>query len=168
MENSDLIALAAFVVGVLSAIYARRAERHAQRANAITVQNALHPHRLAVFTALVDFLHFCSTYRTLQFLGNAKGTNELMTRLDRFKWEMAQHGPLDMPEVEKITQESKTKASLLQRSLDRLGDPSDRRADPEYFAEEDKMHELLDWFASQEKQAPSVFEPYLKITQHQA
>lgn len=168
MENSDLIALAAFGVAVLSVIYARRAVGHAHRANAITVQNALHPHRLANFTTLVDFLHFCSTYRTLQFIGNVKGTNELMTRLDRFKWEIAQHGPLDMPEVEKMTQESKTKTILLQRSLDRLGDPKDRNADPEYFAEEDKMHELLDWFASQEKQAPAVFEQYLKITQNQA
>ena len=165
MENSDLITLAAVGVAILAAIYARRAARHAQRANAITVHNALHPHRLAVFTALVEFLHFCSTYRTLQSVGNVKGTNDLMTRLDRFKWEVAQHGPLDMPEVEKVTKETTTKACQLQRSLGQLGEPSDSRADAEYFAEEDRMHELLDWFASQEKQAPSVFEPYLKITQ---
>lgn len=165
MQESDLIALAAFGVAILSAIYARRAAAHAHRANEITVKNALHPHRLAVFTALVEFLHFCSTYRTLQFVGKFKGTDELGTRLDRFKWEVAQRGPLDMAEVEKVIEETKAKARKLQRSLDRLGELNDRQKDDEYFTEEDRMHELLDWFASKEKEAPSIFEQYLRITQ---
>ncbi|AOY60489.1 hypothetical protein [Desulfococcus multivorans] len=165
MQISDLIALAAFAVAILSAIYARRAAIHAHRANEITVKNALHPYRLAVFTALVDFLHFCSTYRTLQSVGKVKGTNDLIARLDRFKGEVAQRGPLDMAEVEKVIEETNAKTWQLQRSLDRLGEPSDRRKDDEYFAEEDRMHELLDWFASKEKEAPTIFERYLKITQ---
>ncbi|MDL1976424.1 MAG: hypothetical protein LWX55_16980, partial [Deltaproteobacteria bacterium] len=160
-----LIALAAFGVAILSAIYAHRAASHARRANEITVKNALHPHRLAVFTALVEFLHFCSTYRTLQSVGKVKGTNDLITRLDRFKWEVAQRGPLDMAEVEKMIEAAEAHAWQLQRSLGRLGEPTDHRADEEYFAEEDKLHKVLDWFASQEKEAPSIFEPYLKITQ---
>jgi hypothetical protein len=165
MQNSDLIALAAFAVAILSAIYARQAASHAQRANKITVKNALHPHRLAVFTALVDFLHFCSTYRSLQSVGTVKGTNDLVARLDRFKREVAQRGPFDMPEVEQVIEETNAKAWQLQRSLDRLGEPSDRQRDKEYFAEEDRMYELVDWFASMGRQAPSIFEKYLKITQ---
>lgn len=165
MQTSDIIALLSICVAGLSALYARNAATHARQSNRITVQNALRPDRLAVFAVLIDFLHFCSTYRTLQSVGNVKGTNDLITRLDRFKWEVAQHGPLDMPEVEKVIEETKAKAGQLQRSLNRLGDPSDHGTDPEYFAEEDKLHGILDWFSSQEKQAPSIFESYLKITQ---
>ena len=165
MQTSDIIALLSAFVAGLSALYARHAATHARQSNRITVQNALRPDRLAVFAALVDFLHFCSTYRTLQSVGNVKGTNDLTTRLDRFKWEVAQRGPLDMPAVEKVIEETNAKAWQLQRSLDRLGEPTNQRTDPEYFTEEDKLHEVLDWFASQEKQAPSAFEPYLKIAQ---
>ena len=165
MQTSDVIALLAASVAGLSALYARHAAGHARRSNQITVQNALRPDRLAVFAALVDFLHFCSTYRTLQSVGSVKGTNDLSARLDRFKWEVAQRGPLDMPQVEEMIGETKAKARQLQRSLGRLGEPSDLRSDPEYIAEEDNLYAVLDWFASQEKRAPFIFEPYLKITQ---
>ena len=168
MQTSDLIALAAFAVAILSALYARIAAGHARRANEIAVQNALHPHRLAVFTALVDFLHFCSTYRTLQSVGSVAGTGDLVARLDRFKWEIAQHGPLDTPEVERLIEATNTRAWRLQRTLDRLGEPDDRQADPAYTKEEDNLDELVHWFAASEKEAPTIFEPFLKVTQHPA
>ena len=165
MQTSDAIALLAAVVAGLSALYARHAARHARRSNQITIQNALRPDRLAVFVALVDFLHFCSKYRTLQSVGNVKGTNDLMNRLDRFKWEVAQRGPLDMPEVEKVFQEANSRAVQLQRTLAKLGEPGNRRTDPDYIAEEDKLDEFVQWFALKEREAATVFEPYLKITQ---
>jgi hypothetical protein len=165
MQASDVIALVSACLAGLSALYARHTATHARQSNRITVQNALRPDRLAVFAVLVDFLHYCSTYRTLQSVGNVKGTNDLITRLDRFKWEVAQRGPLDMPEVEKVFEETKAKAWQLQRSLDRLGEPSEHRSDPESIAEDDKLRELLQWFATREKDAPSIFEPYLRITQ---
>lgn len=158
MQVANVIALISVCVAGLSALYARRS-------NQITVQNALRHDRHAVFTALVDFLHFCATYSTRKSNNNVKGTNDLVTRLDRFNWEVARLGPLDMPEVEKVLKETTARAWQLQRTLDRLGEPADQRTGSDYIAEEDKLNSLVDWFASREKGAETVFEQYLKSTQ---
>jgi hypothetical protein len=165
LGTSDLIALAAIGVALLSALYARRAAGHAQRANEIAVQIALRPSRLALFTSIVEFLHFCSTYRTLQSIGQVKGSADLVTRLDRFKWEIAQHGPIEMPKVEDLIQETNNKAWQLQRLSDRLGGPDPKPLDSAFPTAEENLDGLMDWFALQEKGVPTLFEPYLKITQ---
>lgn len=165
MPTSDIIALIATCFAGLSALYARQSSEQARQANQIAARNALKPGRLAAFTALVDFLHFCSTYRTLQSMGKVKDTTALVARLERFKWEAAQRNHLDMPEVEKVTEKTCAKAWQLQRTLDRLGEPNAPRMELDCIAEDDKLDELVDWFVAQEKEATALFEPYLKITQ---
>ena len=164
LQTSDVISLLAAALAALSALYARHAAAHARRANELTVQNALRPDRLAVFTALVEFLQYCSTYKTLQCVKAVTGTADLMTKLDIFKWEIAQRGPLNMPTVESVVREAITNAVQLQRLLDRSAAPDAMPINSAYASAEDNLDALLDWFAAKKREAPTLFEPYLKVT----
>ena len=96
-----------------------------------------------------------------------KGPNALTDKIDTFIWEVEQHGPLDMPEVENLIENARKKAWQLQRLLDRLTGPNAQPLNKEFETAEDNVYDVIDWFASKEKKLKDIFEPYLRITQHQ-
>jgi hypothetical protein len=165
LGRSDLIALASVCIASLAAIYARRSAQQARISNEITIQTELKPRRIAVYASVKDYLHFCSTYKTMQHLKMVQGTNGLLDEIDTFKWEVEQHGPLDMPDVENLIEESKKKAVQLQRLLDRLTGLNAQPLDKKFETAEDNLCDVIDWFASKEKDLKKTFEPYLRITQ---
>ena len=165
MTRSDLIALLSVCFAFLTALYARWTVNQARIANQIAIESELKPRRLAVFAIIKKFLHFCSTYKTMQHLKKVQGTNDLTDEIDTFKWEVEQHGPLDMPEIENLVETSKKKAWQLQRFLDQLPGPNAQPLDNEYETVEDNLYEVIDWFGEREKELKELFEPYLRITQ---
>lgn len=108
-----------------------------------------------------DFAHFCSTYRTLWHLGAVKGTRDLVERIDSFKWEIEQEGPLAMPSVESKVTEFQNKAWQMQRLLDRLAVGQNNPEDQTYQSGEENMDGLVEWFANERKQLSSTFQSYL-------
>lgn len=164
MTRSDLIALLSVCLSALAALYARWSVKQARIANQITIKSELKPRRIAVFANIKDFLHFCSTYKTMQHLKMVQGTNDLTSKIDTFKWEVEQHGPLDMPEIEKLIEASKKKAWQLQRLLDCLSGPNAKPLDSKYESAEDNLYAVIDWFGEKEKELKEMFEPYLRIT----
>ena len=54
ISTTDLLAVAAFLVAVLSAVYARGARDAANRANEISIRESLQPIRLQAFQAMVS------------------------------------------------------------------------------------------------------------------
>ena len=165
MERSDLIALLAVCFTALAALYARWAATQARKANEISIQAELKPKRLSAYASVKDFLHFCSTYKTMQSLKMVKGTRELVTKIDTFIWEVEQHGPLDMPEVENLIENAGKRAWQLQRLLDRLTGPDAKPIEKGFESAEDNVDAIIDWFAAQEKELKEMVEPYLRITQ---
>lgn len=101
----------------------------------------------------------------MQHLKMVQGTNDLTNKIDTFIWEVEQHGPLDMPEVENLVENARKKAWQLQRLLDRLTGPNARPLDKKFETAEDNLDAVIDWFASNEKELKDMFEPYLRITQ---
>ncbi|MFH1700385.1 MAG: hypothetical protein ABIE07_07325 [Candidatus Zixiibacteriota bacterium] len=94
-----------------------------------------------------------------------QGTQDLSARTDAFKWEVKQHGPLDIPEIETLAKDARTKAAQLQRLLDRSSGPDAKPIEPGYKTAEDNIDAIIEWFASREKELETLFEPYLRITQ---
>jgi hypothetical protein len=164
MERSDLIALLAVCFTALAALYARWAAIQARKTNKITIQTELKPRRLSVYASVKDFLHFCSTYETMQSLKMVRGTRDLVSRINTFKWEAEQHGPLDMPKVEDLIKNARTKAWQLQRLLDRLAGLNAKPIEKGFKSAQDNVDAIIEWFAKQEKELKKIFEPYLKIT----
>lgn len=165
MDRSDLIALLAVCFAALAALYARWAANQARKANEISIQAELKPRRISVYASVKDFLHFCSTYKTMQHLKMVQGTNDLMDKIDTFSWEVEQHGPLDMPEVENLIENARKKAWQLQRLLDRLTVPNAQPLDKRYETVEDNVYAIIEWYAAQEKELKEMVKPYLRITQ---
>lgn len=161
MPDSDLIAIVSAFVALLSALYARHTRDAARRANAIALRNNLRPSRLEVYRSMIDFAHYCSTYWTLVHLGTVKGAGDLVERINSFKWEIEQQGPLNMPAVEAKASEFQRKAWQMQRLLDRLAvgqnDPEDRA----YQSGEENMNGLVEWFANERRELRATFQPYL-------
>lgn len=165
MNRSDLISLLSVCFTALAALYARWSANQARISNKISIESALKPRRIAVFASIKDFLHFCSTYKTMQHLKMVQGTNDLTNKIDTFIWEVEQHGPMDMPEVEDLVETAKRKAGQLQRLLDRLAGPNACPLDKEFENAEGNLYDVIDWFAAKEKELKDLFEPYLRITQ---
>lgn len=165
MEKSDLIALLAVCFAALAALYARWAATQARKANETSIQAELKPRRLSVYASVKDFLHFCSIYKTMQSLQMVRGTRDLGAKIDTFKWEVGQHGPLDMPEVENLIENARKRALRLQRLLDRLAGAGAKPIETEFETAEDNVDAIIEWFAAQEKELKNLFEPYLRITQ---
>ncbi len=163
--TSDLIALLAVLIALLSALYSRRAVIQARKANEISIQAELKPRRLSIYASVKGFLHFCSTYCTMRSLKMVSGTRELVEKIDTFKWEVEKHGPLDMPEVENLIEEAQKKARQLQRLIDRLTGPDAKPIDKGFESAEDNVEAVIDWFAAKEKELKVIIEPYLRITQ---
>jgi hypothetical protein len=165
MTRSDLIALLSVCFATLAALYARWSANQARISNQITIKSELKPRRIAVFASIKDFLHFCSTYKTMQYLNMIQGTNDLTNKIDTFIWEVEQHGPLDMPEIETLIETARNKAWQLQRLFDRLSGPNAKPLDSKYETAEDNLHAVIDWFSEKEKGLKDLFEPYLRIIQ---
>lgn len=163
METSDLIALGAVLAALLSALYARHARDTARRANDITIHQNLRPLRLAVYQAMKQFSHYCSTYPTLLHVGAANGTRDLVAQIDSFKWEIDQHGPLAMPDVESRASDFEKRAWRLQRLLDRIAGGQNNPHDPGYATAEENVHGLVDWFANEHRDLRKLFQPYLGV-----
>ena len=161
MPDSDLIAYAAALVALLSALYARHTRDAARQANDIAFQNGLRPFRLEVYRSMQDFAHYCSTYRTLWHLGAVKGTRDLVGRIESFKWEIEHQGPLAMPSVEAKVTEFQKKAWQMQRLLDRLPAGQNNPEDRAYQSGEENMDGLVEWFANERKELNATFQPYL-------
>lgn len=160
---SDTIAIVSALIAFLSAIYARHSRDAARRANNIAVHNNLRPSRLEVYRSMRDFAHYCCTYPT-DWHSNpvpTAGTINLMERIGNFKWEIEQQGPLAMPVVENKIKEMLNNAWKIQRLLDRLAagrnDPHDR----DYETAEDNLDAIVDWFANEQKDLKTIFNPYL-------
>jgi hypothetical protein len=94
-----------------------------------------------------------------------QGTNELTSKIETFIWEVEQHGPLDMPEVEELIENARKKAWQLQRLLDRLTGPNAQPLNKKFETAEDNLYAVIDWFAAKEKELKDMFEPYLRLTQ---
>jgi len=163
MPNSDLIAIAAVLAALLSALYARHARDVARRANDISIQQTLRSLRLAVYQSMKQFSHFCTTYRTLQHVGAVNGTHDLIEQIESFKWEIDQHGPLAMPDVEDRASQFDKKAWQMQRLLDRISGGQNNPHDPIYNSAEDNLNGLVDWFATEHRQLKTLFQPYLDV-----
>jgi hypothetical protein len=164
MEIFNLVlGLMSLIISAWASGYAGKAAQQARKANEIAITAELKPRRLSVYASMKSFLHFCSTYRTIHCVGEVKGTCELVAKMDAFKWEIEQHGPLDMPEVEKLAVEAVSKAWQLQRLYDRQTVLDVKPCDSKYPTAEDNIFAILYWFATREKELGSLFEPYLRI-----
>ena len=161
MNISDYIATIAALVAFLSAYYTRHARDAARKANQIATRESRRPLRLAVYQAAALFSRYCGQYLTLQCIGQAKGTRELVARIDTFKWEVEQHGPLNMPEVERRIEELIKAAWRLQRLLDRLAGGQNESNEPVYATAEENREAVSDWFAEQDRELKELFGPYL-------
>lgn len=163
MPDSDPIAIAALLAALLSALYTRHARDAARRANDISVQQTLRPLRLAVYQTMKQFSHFCTTYRTLQHVGAVYSTRDLVEQIESFKWEIDQHGPLAMPNVEDKASQFEKKAWQMQRLLDRIAVGQNNPHDPAYNSAEENLDGLVDWFATEHRQLKTLFQPYLGV-----
>jgi len=164
IERSDLIALISALLAALAALYARWSVNQARRSNEIAMMAEQKPRRLSVYASLRDFLHFCSTYRTMQCMKMVEGTHDLVARIDSFKWEIKQHGPLDMPEIVTLAEDARANAWQLQRLLDSLPGLDARRIEQVSETTDNDIAAILEWFATKEKMLEGLFEPYLRIT----
>ena len=161
MPDSDLIAYAAVLASCLAALYARHARDAVRKANDISVYWQRRPLRLAVFQSMAQFTQYCSTYVTLHHLKLVNGTRDLMARIDTFKWEIEQHGPLAMPDVESKVQEFIKGAGQMQRLLDRISGGQDESLDPVYSTAEENLFAVVEWFAEQNRELKTLFRDHL-------
>lgn len=163
IKISDIIAAFAFFISVLSVFYARGQRRAAERANFIAIRESRRPLRLQVFQSMHHFTKYCSKYWTLYHMNEVNRTRELTERIDNFKWEIEQHGHLDMPDVEEKVNAFINGAWKLQRLVDRIANGQNNPHDREYATAEENVKGLTDWFAEQNCELKSLFQPYLAV-----
>ena len=161
MSRSDLLAIAALLIAGLAAFYARGARDAVAKANKITVHESRRPLRLAVFQAMFQFSHYCSTYWTLYHLGAVNKARDLVARIETFKWEIEQHGHLDMPDVEAKVKELISNAWNMQRLIDRIAGGQNEPLDRTYATAEENVEGLVERFASENLELKTLFRPYL-------
>ena len=161
MNTSDYIAVGAVLMAFLSAYYTRHARDAARKANEIAIRESRRPLRLAVYQAAALFSRYCGQYFTLQCIGQVKGTRDLVARIDTFKWEVEQHGHLNMPEVERRIEELIKAAWRLQRLLDRLAGGQNESIEPVYSTAEENREAVSDWFGEQDHDLKELFRSYL-------
>jgi len=162
IKVSDVIAVIALLISALSAIYARGQRTAAKRANLISVCESRRPLRLQVFQSMHHFSKYCGTYWTLYHMGEVDRSQELTERIDTFKWEIEQHGHLDMPDVEEKAKALINGAWKLQRLVDRIAGGQSNPHDREYATAEENVEELVDWFAKENRELKALFQPYLR------
>ena len=158
---SDIIAAIALLISVLAAIYARGQRAAADRANLIAVRESRRPLRLQVFQSMHHFSKYCSSYWTLYHMGEVTRSRELTERIDTFKWEIEQQGHLDMPDVDEKAKAFVNGAWKLQRLVDRIAGGQNNPHDREYATAEENVEGLIDWFATENRELKTLFQPYL-------
>ncbi|WP_291998535.1 hypothetical protein [Candidatus Accumulibacter sp. ACC012] len=161
IKVSDVIAAIALLISVSSAIYAHGQRTAAERANLIAVRESRRPLRLQVFQSMHHFSKYCSTYWTLYHMGEVNRSRELTERIDTFKWEIEQHGHLDMPDVEEKATAFVNGAWNLQRLVDRIAGGQHNPLDRAYTTAEENVEALVDWFAKESRELKALFQPYL-------
>lgn len=164
ISTTDLIAVGALLVAVLSAIYARGARDAANRANEISTRESLRPRRLLVFQAMHHFSLYCSKYWTLYCMGDVDRSRELTSRIDTFEWEIKQHGHLGMPDVDAKAKELILGAWKMQRLVDRIAGSQTNPHDRQYETAEENVHALVEWFAKENGELKALFQRYLSVT----
>ena len=160
-QTSDYIAGFAAVVALFSAYYTRDARDAARKANEIAAREGHRPLRLAVYQAMALFSRYCGKYFTMQCIGEVKGTGDLGVRIDTFKWEVGQHGHLDMPDVELRITEMINAAWRLKRLLDKLADGQNESLEAVYSTAEENRAAVTDWFGEQDRDLKDLFRPLL-------
>lgn len=161
MTNSDYIALAAVVIAFLSAYYARQSRDASRKANEIALLGHLRPQRLAVFQAMSRFSLYCSKYVTLYHMQEVKGTRDLVSQIDSFKWEIEQFGDLKMPSIDEKSKDFIKSAWQIQRLLDRMIGGQLRPLDSKYESAEENLDGIVEWFASENTNLKKHFEGFL-------
>lgn len=161
MSNSDLIAYAAVLAACLAALYARHASDAARKANEISEYWQRRPLRLAVFQSMTQFALYCSTYVTLCHMKAVHGTRDLVSHIDMFKWEIEQHGPLAMPEVEAKVEEFVKCAWQMQKLLARIAGGQENPLDQAYSTAQENLDAVVDWFAEQNCELRKLFDELL-------
>lgn len=156
-----LVSIVSVVIAVVAVLRANEANRLSAEANRIATHYNLRPMRLNAFNTFKEFAHYCTTYRTLFLQGMVSGTRELMDRRDTFRKRLGELGPLDMPEIEAKALEFSNMAVQMQRALDRSRGSDPKPLDSKYPSIEENIDAIMDWFASEEKNLPSLFEKYL-------
>jgi hypothetical protein len=101
----------------------------------------------------------------MQSLKMVQGTRDLVSKIYTFKWEVEQHGPLDIPEVENLIENAQKRALQLQRLIDRLSGADAKPIEKGFETAEDNVDTIIECFDAQEKALKDMFEPYLRITQ---
>jgi hypothetical protein len=110
---------------------------------------------------MFQFSHYCSTYWTLYHLGAVKKARDLVARIDTFKWEIEQHGHLDMPDVEDKEKELISNAWNMQRLIDRIAGGQNKPVDRTYATAEENIQGVVEWFANENHELKTLFRPYL-------
>ena len=161
IKVSDVIAFIALLISILSAIYAREQRMAAERANLIAVRESRRPLRLQVFQSMRHFSKYCSGYWMLYLAEEINRSRELTAHIDTFKWEIEQHGHLDMPDVEEKAKAFINGAWKLQRLIDRIAAGQNNPHDSEYVTARENVEGLVDWFAKENHELKVLFQPYL-------
>ncbi|HYS89185.1 MAG TPA: hypothetical protein VEN78_29880 [Bradyrhizobium sp.] len=110
---------------------------------------------------MTQFAQYCSTYVTLHHLKVVNGTRELMDRIDTFKWEIEQHGPLAMPNVETKVEEFVNRAWQMQRLIDRIAGGQSNSLEPVYSTAKENLDAVVIWFAEQTRDLKTLFTEHL-------
>jgi hypothetical protein len=161
VQTSDWIAACAALIATVAAIYSKQARDAARHANQINLYNALRQDRLAVFMAVDQFCLYCSQYITMQAVGLAKGSRQLVERIDTFKDEVARRGPLGMPDVEALCEELNKRAWRIQRLVDRIAGGQQTPHDAGYATADENLEALVEWFAGERTHLHAMMSPYL-------
>jgi len=158
---NERIQLVIALFTALAAGFAGWAASQALRANVIATKSSLRAERLAIFRTLSDFLHYCSTYCTMLSMKAVDGTRHLSSRTHEFKWETRPVAFLRMPRVQDLVKTAIAKANELQRVLGRSSDPNPKPIDPTCRDVEENIDKLVEWFAEQERNLPTVIDLYM-------
>lgn len=161
IKVSDVIAFFALLISFYSLIYARGQRIAAEQANLIAVHESRRPLRLQVFQSMHHFSKYCSAYWTRYHIGEVNRSRELMEHIDTFKWEIEQHGHLDMPNIEEKAKAFINSAWKLQRLIDRIANGQNNAHDREYATAKENVEGLVDWFDKENRELKTLFQPYL-------
>lgn len=94
-------------------------------------------------------------------MGAVNKARDLVARIETFKWEIEQHGHLDMPDVEAKVKELISNAWNMQRLIDRMAGGQNEPVDRTYATAEENVESLVEWFASENRELKTLFHPYL-------
>lgn len=112
---------------------------------------------------MLDFAQFCCKYPT-KWRENpvpTEGTRNLMQRIDNFKWQIEQQGPLALPLIENKIKQFQNKANQMQILLDRLAKDHHAPWDQNYPTAKDNLDAIVDWFATEQQELKNIFSSYI-------